>query len=247
MNRKKPLIDLLIHDLTGPLSIAHTSINSLINKQDKYGPVTEHQATTLNMALRNVNKARNFLNEMIEVYHSEEGLFRKDLCSIMDILREALIEAMELTHPNIAEKLTDEDSYDKFFKLLEDNGVNINIKGKYATSSFCHDRKKIQQILRNLITNALKYRREKILISVSGDSDIFISVEDDGAGIAQEKKDDIFKRFSSLEDNEQNNMQGFGFGLSCVKTIVETMNGTITLSGKEEGGACFIIQIPPLL
>jgi len=246
MNRKEHLIDLLIHDLTAPLSIASTSINNIINKQDKYGPVTERQEKSLKMALRNVNKAQAFLNEMIEVYRSEEGLFRKDSCSMQDLLRDALIGAIDLTIPDVAEKLSGEDRYDKFRQVLDDNGVTVDITGKYNISSFCHDKKKIQQILQNLITNAMKYRRERILISISGDTDIVISVEDDGAGIPQEKQGDIFKRFSLLEDKEHNNMKGLGFGLSCVKTIVEAMNGTITLSNREGGGSCFTIRIPSL-
>ena len=246
MNRKKPLIDLLIHDLTGPLSIASTGINSLINKQDKYGPVTERQKTTLNMVSRNINKARNFLDEMVEVYRSEEGLFRKDFCSIQNILIDSIIEAMELINQDVGEDLSDRDDHDKLHQLLEDKGVFIDIKGKYTTSSFCHDKIKIQQILRNLVTNALKYRRAKVLISISGDTDIVISVEDDGAGIPQEKQDVIFNRFSGSKSGEDSNMKGLGFGLSCVKKIVETMSGNITLSSKEGGGSCFTIRIPPL-
>jgi two-component system, OmpR family, sensor kinase len=246
MNRKESLIDLLIHDLTGPLSIAATSIKSIINKQDKYGHVTERQEISLKMALRNVSKAQAFLNEMIEVYHSEEGLFRKDICSIQDILRDAFIEAIELTNPNVTEKLSNEDGYDKFSQLLEDNGVAINITGKYNTSSFCHDRRKIQQILRNLITNALKYKRKKVAITISGDAELVIAIENDGSWIPQEKQDVIFHRFSHLRDNEDSNLKGLGFGLSCVKTIVETMNGSITLSSSEGGGTCFTIRIPSL-
>jgi signal transduction histidine kinase len=246
MNRKEHLIDLLIHDLTAPLSIASTSINNVISKQDKYGPMTERQEKSIKMALRNVKKAQAFLNEIIEVYRSEEGLFRKESCPMQDILRDALVEAIDLTIPDFAEKLSAADRYDKFRQVLEDNGVDIDITGKYNTSSFCHDRKKIQQILQNLITNAIKYRREKILISISGDSDIVISVEDDGVGIPQEKQAAVFKRFSLLEDKEHTSMKGLGFGLSCVKTIVETMNGTITLSNREEGGSCFTIRIPSL-
>jgi signal transduction histidine kinase len=246
MNRKESLVDLLIHDMTGPLSIASTSINNLISKQDKYGSVTGRQKTTLNMALRNINKASTFLHEMIEVYRSEEGLFRKDSCSISDILKDALIEAMELIDPDITEKLSGEEGYDKLGQTLEDNGITVDITGKYNTSSFYHDKKKIQQILRNLITNALKYRRKKVIIRISGDNELVIAVENDGSCIPQEKQDVIFNRFSHLKDKEDNDMKGLGFGLSCVKTIVETMNGNITLSSSEGKGTCFTIIIPSL-
>jgi len=246
MNRKESLIDLLIHDLTGPISIASTSINNLVNKQDKYGPVTGRQKATLNMALRNINKASTFLNEIIEVYRSEEGLFRKEFCSIQDLLRDALIEAIELINPNVTEKLSVEDGYDKFSQFIEDNGVTIDITGKYNTSPFCHDRKKIQQILRNLITNALKYRRKRVAVAISGDTELVIAIENDGSMIPQEKQDVIFDRFSHLKDKEDTDMKGLGFGLSCVKIIVETMNGNITLSSSEGGGTCFTIRIPSL-
>lgn len=198
------------------------------------------------MALRNINKASTFLNEIIEVYRSEEGLFRKDFCSIRDILRDAFIEAMELVYPDVTEKLSGEESYDKFVQFLEDNGVAIDITGKYSRSSFCHDKIKIQQILRNLITNALKYRRKKMAITVSGDTELVIAIENDGSGMPREKQDVIFNRFSHLKENEDNNMKGLGFGLSCVKTIIETMNGNITVSSSEGGGTRFTIQIPSL-
>ena len=248
MDKKESLIDLFIHDLTGPLSIASTSIRSLLNKQDNYGQITERQKTTLNLVLRNVNKAQTFLGEMIEIYRSEEGLFKKELCSIRDILRESLLEAMEIIDPNLAEKLSYQDTYEGFCRLLADNNVILEITGKYSVSPFCHDVKKIQQILRNLITNALKYRRETMKILISGDKDVVITVEDDGSGIPEDKRDHIFKRFSKLRDknDNDNDIKGLGFGLSCVKAIVETMGGHITVSSGHGAGACFVVRIPPL-
>jgi signal transduction histidine kinase len=246
MNKKDSLIDLFIHDLTGPLSIASTCVHSLLDKEDKYGAVTDRQKATLKMVLRNVNKAQTFLKEIIEIYRSEEGLFRHELCSIRDMLRESVVDAMEMVDPVAAEKLYGKREDEEFQRLLENNGVVIDITGKFGMTPFCHDEKKIQQILRNLITNALKYRREKVTISISGDTELVITVTDDGSGIPLEKQNSVFKRFSDIKGKENGDVAGLGFGLSCVKTIVETMSGNITLSSRKGKGTCFVVRIPPL-
>ncbi|MBN2402544.1 MAG: HAMP domain-containing histidine kinase [Spirochaetes bacterium] len=248
MDNKDYLIDLFIHDLTGVLSIVSTSVNGLLKRPDKYGPITEKQQKTLNMIVRNSNKAQNFLNEIIEIYKSDEGLFKKDLFPIQNIIRDSIIEAMEIVDLSNAEKFSFESSYEEFCRQLKEQGIFINISGKYESSPFCHDRKKIQQILRNLFTNALKHRREKVTIAISGDSDLMVIVEDDGYGIPKEKRESIFTRFFHQKETNrtESSTDGLGFGLSCVKSILTMMNGTINLSSCEGVGTSFKVRIPPL-
>lgn len=244
MTRKDPLVDLLIHDLTGPLSIVLASVNSLLNKEDKLGPYNEYQKDTLKRAQRNAEKAKALLLEIIEVYRSEEGLFRRDQFLISDVLREALIDAVEVVTPAIGEELAraDDDSFDK---VLARNGILIEVCGRYGESFFTHDPKKIRQILRNLISNALKYRKSTMKLKIAGDLDLVISVEDDGQGIPEEKQDYIFKRFFNLK-SKKGGPEGLGFGLSCVKNLVEKMRGEISLKSGEGAGSCFTVRIPPL-
>jgi two-component system OmpR family sensor kinase len=248
MDNKDYLIDLFIHDMTGVLSIVSTSVNSILKKRDKYGPITEKQQKTLNMVLRNSHKAQTFLNEIIEIYKSDEGLFKKELFSIRDIFRDSIIEAIEIVDLNNAENFSYESSYEEFRRQLKDYGIIVDITGKYDSFPFYHDKKKIQQIMRNLFTNALKYRRKKVAIRMSGDNDLIIIVEDDGYGIPQEKRDNIFKRFSHMKENDDTigDFNGLGFGLSCVKSILETMSGTIGLTSCVGEGTNFTVRIPPL-
>jgi signal transduction histidine kinase len=246
MIRKDPLVDLLIHDLTGPLSIVSTSINSLLSKEGKFGPITDAQREALERTLRNANRAKALLQEMIEVYRSEEGLFRKDEVIIVEVLREALLDATEIVRPDIASTLSKAASEKTFMDILSKNGISIEVSGRYDQSPFIHDHKKIQQIMRNLITNALKYRKEKMKLTISGDLDLVITVEDDGEGIPQEKQDYIFKRFFHLKNKTECGAEGLGFGLSCVKSLVETMRGEIMLKSGEGEGSRFTVRIPPL-
>jgi signal transduction histidine kinase len=245
MTRKDTLVDLLIHDLTGPLSIVSTSVNTLLTREEKYGPYNDNHKETLKRVRRNAERARTLLQEMIEVYRSEEGLFKKDQFFIEEVLRDALRDAIEVVKPDIAEALCRTDSKDDFNGVLQDNGIYIEIKGRYNNNPFTHDQKKVGQIIRNLVSNALKYRKKTMKLSVADDPDLVISVEDDGQGIPTEKQDNVFKRFCSFKSNK-NAPEGLGFGLSCVKNIIETMGGEISLKSGEEVGSCFTVRIPPL-
>jgi signal transduction histidine kinase len=245
MTHKDTLVDLLIHDLTGPLSIVATSVNNLLNKEERYGPYNDSHKEALRRVKRNADKAKALLQEIIEVYRSEEGLFRKEHFLVEEVLRDALRDAVEVVKPDVAEALCNATGKDDLDRILQNNGIYIEIKGKYSNSPFIHDQKKVGQIIRNLISNALKYRKKEIKLSIAGDVDLLISVEDDGQGIPKEKQDYIFKRFLSLEKNK-GAPEGLGFGLSCVKSIIETMGGDISLKSGEEGGSCFTARIPPL-
>jgi signal transduction histidine kinase len=246
MDLKWRLFDLLIHDLTGPLSIVSTSTDNLLHKAERYGPLTDQQKRIIERILRNVQKAQTLLREMIEIFRSEERLFQKELFSIEKALRESLLEVLEVFAPDVAEKLCQTKNQEEFEQNLEDHGICIQTKGKYCKSLFCHDQKKIKQILRNLMSNALKYRRKRINASIDGDLDLFISIEDDGLGIPQKEQEIIFERFVRLSDEKRTDVPGLGLGLPGVKALVGAMGGEITLVSREGIGTCFTVRIPPL-
>lgn len=246
MKEKGRLFDLLIHDLTGPLSVVSTSAASLLRKVDRYGPLTNQQQRIMERILRNVKKAQNLLQEMIEISRSEEGLFQKELFPIEGTLKESLLDVLETNAPQMVEKLSCAKNQEEFRCLLETHGIFIVITGKYGRSPFCHDQKKIQQILRNLISNAMKYRRSRIDVCISGDSDLCVSVEDDGVGIPLEEQEAIFERFVRLKDKRHAGILGLGLGFTGVKVLVEAMRGDITLASREGTGARFMARIPPL-
>ena len=242
---KERLFDLLIHDLTGPLSIVFTSANNLLNKTDRYGSLTDSQKRLSERILRNVHRAQNLIQEMIEILRSEEGLFQTEYFPIGKTLREALLDVLEMAAPNVVERLCQIENLGPFQDGLKEQGIFVEITGKYCNDPFCHDQKKIQQILRNLISNAMKYRRERMEVKISGEVDLIVSVEDDGIGICPEDQEVIFKRFVRLNDEKYANVSGLGLGLTGVKTLVEAMGGKITLESRKGMGTRFIVRIPP--
>ena len=84
-------------------------------------------------------------------------------------------------------------------------------------------------------------------ISITGESDLLIYVRDDGPGIPQDELENIFKRFGILKGKTKDEVKapGFGFGMSCVKILVDVMGGEINLESKEGDGTCFTVRVPP--
>jgi signal transduction histidine kinase len=166
---------------------------------------------------------------------------------ITEALNESIMDALDVVDPVLAGKLAFIKRDDAFYRILEENGVFVECTGKYCQTPFYHDQKKVQQVLRNLISNALKYRRERVTISITGDSDLIIYVRDDGPGIPQGELENIFKRFGILKGKtkEETKTPGFGFGMSCVKILVDVMGGEINLESNEGDGTCFTVRVPP--
>ena len=147
-------------------------------------------------------------------------------------------------------------------KFLKDN--------PYGTFPVRTDKERIQQVITNFVTNAVKYTHEghirigyiatpevtgtptippikespEILESPSSDNGILIYCEDTGAGIPPEKQSSVFDRFVKLDDF----VQGTGLGLSICKSIVERCNGHIGLISEGKGkGSTFWLWIPRYL
>ena len=240
------LFDLFIHDLTGPLSIVSTSTDSLLHKVDRYGPLTDHQKRLLDRVSRNIHRAKNLTQEMIEILRSEEGIFDKEYFSIEKTVMESLLDVLEMSIPNAVERLSQAENQGAFQHDLKDYGIFVEIIGKYGKSPFCHDQQKIQQIFRNLMSNAMKYRRQRMEVKISGEADLLVSVEDDGIGIPLEDQGVIFERFVRLNNEKTAYLPGLGLGLTGVKALVETMGGEITLESREGVGTRFMVRIPPI-
>ena len=246
-NEKERLFDLLIHDITGPLTIVATTADNFRHKAERYGPLTDSQRRLLDRILRNAHKARSLIQEMIEILRSEEGLFQREYFSIEKTVQESLLDVLEMIIPASVERLCQVENHEMFRHHLQEYGIFIEITGKYCQAPFCHDQKKIQQILRNLMSNAMKYRRGRMEVKISGEVELLVVVEDDGIGIPLGDQGIIFERFVRLNDKKRPDLPGLGLGLTGVKTLVEAMGGEITLESQEGVGTRFMVRIPPIL
>ncbi|MGZ3695716.1 MAG: hybrid sensor histidine kinase/response regulator [Bdellovibrionota bacterium] len=106
------------------------------------------------------------------------------------------------------------------------------------------DRFRIEQVLMNLLTNAMRYGASSpiaIHMTAIGDS-VEITVRDQGRGIAKENHERIFLRFERAVSG--NDISGLGLGLYIVKQILEAHNGSIALESELGAGASFVVKLP---
>ena len=108
------------------------------------------------------------------------------------------------------------------------------------------DKAYLRLCLINLIENAIKYAAVPVIdisTSIEG-TNLFISVKDNGIGIATEHQKKIFERFYRITDGELHNSKGFGLGLNFVKKVIDTHSGKIDVKSEPGKGSTFTIKIP---
>ena len=111
------------------------------------------------------------------------------------------------------------------------------------------NRVNIEEVVSNLITNAIRYTPEEGQVRVSAETDsecLIIRVKDNGIGIAPEEVEHIFKRFYRVKNDQTRHIDGTGLGLPIVKSIVEAHNGSISVSSQPGVGSTFIVRLPIL-
>jgi Signal transduction histidine kinase len=108
------------------------------------------------------------------------------------------------------------------------------------------DRAKIEQVLINLIGNAIKYGNEEGRVSVSFfdmDQNILIEVSDDGIGIPEDDLPRVFERFYRVDKSRSREAGGTGLGLAIVKHIVEAHKQSINVRSSENVGSTFYFTL----
>ena len=108
------------------------------------------------------------------------------------------------------------------------------------------DTDKFQQIMLNLIDNASKYSNEGYTVTISvgqkfNENILYISVKDEGVGINDEDIKKIFNKFSRIDSPLTRKIQGNGLGLYITKTLVEKMDGKISVKSSQNGSE-FIVE-----
>ncbi|MDO4996350.1 MAG: HAMP domain-containing sensor histidine kinase [Bacilli bacterium] len=131
-------------------------------------------------------------------------------------------------------------------------GKNVELKTRITSdipNALYGDKDKIKIVINNLLSNAVKYTDEGcIVFDVSGilmkdKYNLKISVSDTGHGISKEDLEHIFDRFYRSEENKDSDVEGTGLGLSITKSIVEMMDGNISVNSALGEGTTFTVTL----
>ena len=134
--------------------------------------------------------------------------------------------------------------------LASDPGVALVFDDPQGLPELENDEGKIAQVLRNLVSNALKFtERGEVRVTVGpgpdGDTMVF-AVRDTGIGIAPEDRERVFEEFMQLDSHIQRRVKGTGLGLTVSRRLAEALGGRITLESALGVGSTFTLVVPRL-
>lgn len=200
----------------------------------------------LSQGIKQLNEGEiNVAHQMASLIYDEA--FHLDF-QLKNIFAAALIEAgkeeIHSSKVNLGEMLDHVQEY--FLPLLEKKQIKL-IQHQGASDTFFTDKAKLELILKNLVSNSLKYSPDNSTITIGFsliEDKLKLEVSDHGKGICCEDRSVIFDRFKQLDEKINSINTGHGLGLSIVKAYTEMLNGKVELINNLDGGItlCVILS-----
>ncbi len=223
--RKQEFTSMISHDLRTPLTSLKGALQLLT--QGKYGQLNDLGKQRMQAANRNVERLIALISDLLDVEKIESGLL--DL-SLEDMPIVAVIEdAMEMVR-DFADQ--------KQIAISVEDTSNAWVRA---------DRKRLGQVVQNLIGNAIKFSPEQSPISIKVHMEkpwVRVSVKDSGPGLSKEESSEIFQRFKQTGAGKR--QVGTGLGLSICKAIVLQLYGEIGVDSEVGSGSTFWFKLKAL-
>lgn len=212
-------------------------------------------AATSHDLLQPMNSARLFADALNDLTLGDEAqkLIRSLSYSLenLESLISALVDISKL-EAGLIEPVLDEfeinelitNMVNEFTPQAERKGLRLRVKS--AQTLVHSDTYLLARILRNLLSNAIRYTNEgSILVGVRRrKAGLQIQIFDTGIGIPQDKLSEIFREFNRLDAKKRRHDKGLGLGLAIVERLASVMNHTISVRSVEGKGSCFSITLP---
>jgi signal transduction histidine kinase/DNA-binding response OmpR family regulator len=218
------------HDFRTPMN-AITGFNLLIDKHAQEADKVREYSHKISLASQNLLA---LLNDVLDMSKIESGKTTLDISEM----------AIGLLLEEINSVIT--------FQAKAKNQEYIVRLDNMEHDMFMGDKQRINEILMNILGNAIKYTPEggRIEFTINesataseGFSNLRFSIKDNGIGMKPEYKDKIFDAFTREEKGETKGIQGTGLGMAITKSLVELMGGTIRVESEEGKGSEFIVNL----
>lgn len=130
--------------------------------------------------------------------------------------------------------------------LLSDNSINLVFEPADALPALFTDEQKVSQVLRNFISNAIKFTpRGEVRVAANQQGDLIVfSVTDTGIGISESDQRIIFEEFAQIENSMQRRVKGTGLGLPLSRKLAELLGGGVEVESTVGIGSCFRLVVP---
>jgi len=218
------------HDLKTPLNVISATAQ-LVSVFCKSGSLEKKKNSVIeyiDSIKQNCYRLSKMINNIVDLSKIEAGFFKLNLSNdnIVEVVEEIVMSVTNFT---------------------KSKGLNIIFDTNIEEKIMACDSEKIERIILNLISNAIKFTEDgdEIFVDVKDKNEfVEISVKDNGIGIEKENLDMIFDRFKQVDKSLSKNAEGTGIGLSLVKSIVELHGGSIYVESEVGKGSKFTVILP---
>lgn len=240
-------LDLLIHDLKGPVAVAEAAVRSLLERRDRYGALSDKQEVVLRRALRGVQRSHSLIRDLLEIGRAEAGRITRRRFCLGPALTHLLLESLDASSTPIEDWPALDPAEQQL--ALRDAGVSLEIADDQAAMEIEYDETKLLQILGNLVRNGLQARRGHLSLRAwLADGELLFEVEDDGPGVPEAQRELIFDRYARAANPELGSKPGHGLGLAGVRYLARLLGGEVSLENAAGAGgsqgARFRITLP---
>ena len=218
------------HELKTPLNVIFAAIQlfSLYCNSGSLDDKKDLIIKYIDSIKQNSYRLSKLINNIVDTSKIEAGFFEINLSNnnIVEVVESIVMSVTNYT---------------------ESKGINIVFDTDIEEKIIACDPEKIERIVLNLISNAIKFSNcnDEIFIEVKDRNKfVEISVKDNGVGIKKMHLDMIFDRFKQVDKTLSRNAEGTGVGLSLVKSIVELLGGSIYVQSEFGKGSTFTLMIP---
>lgn len=223
---RNDFLSIASHELNTPITSLKLQLQMMkkaMSLTPEVSAACEKFQKSVDSSVKQVNRLINLVQILLDVTRIQSGKF-----------------AFKFTEFSASELVTE--VVERHHELL--NSSDCNIKVSVDTDvKVAWDRTRIDQVITNLLTNAIKYAPGKIDLEMKDTGDmVMISIRDYGKGIPSKKMESIFNRFERAHNQET--VTGLGLGLFIVKQIVEGHSGKVDVESKTNQGTIFRIMLP---
>ena len=223
---KTHFISNISHELKTPINVIMSAIQ-LINYNTKESPSYSKNKNTLAIIDDNCKRLLRLINNLIDVQKHELddtklNLSAVNVVNLIEMLVASVVPYAESKNLNL---------------IFDTNKEDVILKV---------DSNKLERIMLNLLSNAIKFSKPngEIKVTLNFEDCLYISVADNGIGIAKENLNKIFDKFTQLDTSFSRKNEGSGIGLSIVKSFVLLHNGKISVKSDLNKGTIFLIELP---
>jgi two-component system sensor histidine kinase/response regulator len=218
-------LSVLSHELKAPLNALEGYLRMMQEKQagDKIDDYTDY----IDRSLQRIQGMRNLIMDLL------------DFTKIRLERKEEKIQEVDLSQVASGAIVT----VQPYAIQME---VNINLSVR-SDSVIMADPEDMEIIFNNLVSNAVKYNKfgGKVDITIDGtDSEIILTFSDNGIGISESDRENLFTDFVRIKNEKTRNISGSGLGLSIVRKVVELYHGTIKVESTPDIGSVFTVRLP---